>query len=191
MLVAVTLALVVHHRYPDQLTPGQVGLAIGYTLMTPIYLQWVVRFWSELEMYFNAVERVMRYSHLRPESELPIGVDDHQETVTVCPVRPVTADWPTKGEIEMSDVSISYHHSLEPVVRNLTLTIKHGQRVGICGRTASGKSTVVNAIFRLADIVSGTIRLDGVDITTVEPHVLRSKLAIVPQDSLIIAGTLR
>lgn len=178
MLVAMLLALLVHDCYPDHLTPGQVGLAISYTLMTPIYLQWVVRFWSELEMYFNAVERVLHYSHLRPESEF----------VTTNPIDP---RWPRKGDIEISHLTATYHLSLEPVLRDFTLNIPHGQKVGICGRTGSGKSTLVNAIFQLADTTFGTIKLNGIDIAEIEPHILRSRLAAVPQDTLIIAGTLR
>lgn len=179
VLVAMLLALFVHRSYPDQLTPGQVGLAISYTLMTPIYLQWVVRFWSELEMYFNAVERVLHYSNLRPESE------------TVANATLVDNDWPKRGDIEIDHLSVTYHLNLTPVLRDLTLSIPHGQKVGICGRTGSGKSTLVNAIFRLADTSFGTIKLNGVDISGLEPHFLRSRLAAVPQDILIIAGTLR
>uniref|UniRef100_A0A0N8CA55 ATP-binding cassette sub-family C member n=1 Tax=Daphnia magna TaxID=35525 RepID=A0A0N8CA55_9CRUS len=177
VLVAMLLALFVHRSYPDHLTPGQIGLAISYTLMTPIYLQWVVRFWSELEMYFNAVERVLHYSELHPESESTTVATDSQ--------------WPRKGDIEISNLSVTYHCSLEPVLRDLSLTIGHGQKIGICGRTGSGKSTLVNAIFRLADTATGHIKLDGIDIATLEPHYLRSRLTAVPQDTLIFAGTLR
>lgn len=173
------LALFVHKNQPDYLTPGQVGLAISYTLMTPIYLQWVVRFWSELEMYFNAVERVLHYSHLQPESE-PTSVSTD-----------VNSQWPNKGDIEIVHLSVTYHRSLEPVLRDLSLTIAHGQKIGICGRTGSGKSTLVNAIFRLADTSSGHIKLNGIDIASLEPHFLRSRLTAVPQDTLIFAGTLR
>lgn len=171
------LALFVHRSYPDHLTPGQIGLAISYTLMTPIYLQWVVRFWSELEMYFNAVERVLHYSELRPESELTTLTTDSK--------------WPRRGDIEISHLSVTYHCSLEPVLRDLSLSIGHGQKIGICGRTGSGKSTLVNALFRLADTDAGHIKLDGVDIATLEPHYLRSRLTAVPQDTLIFAGSLR
>ena len=178
VLVAMLLALLVHRCHPDYLTPGQVGLAISYTLMTPIYLQWVVRFWSELEMYFNAVERVLHYSQLRPENE-------------VTTISAIDEQWPRRGDIEIVHLSVTYHHSLEPVIRDLSLTIRHGQKVGICGRTGSGKSTLVNAIFRLADTAGGCIQLNGIDIASLEPHYLRSRLAAVPQDTLIIAGTLR
>jgi ABC-type multidrug transport system fused ATPase/permease subunit len=179
VLVAMLLALFVHKNQPEYLTPGQVGLAISYTLMTPIYLQWVVRFWSALEMYFNAVERVLHYSHLQPESE------STSESAVV------DSQWPSKGDIEIVHLSVTYHRSLEPVLRDLTLTIAHGQKIGICGRTGSGKSTLVNAIFRLADTASGHIKLNGIDIASLEPHFLRSRLTAVPQDTLIFAGTLR
>lgn len=179
VLVAMLLALLVHQFHPDHLTPGQVGLAISYTLMTPIYLQWVVRFWSELEMYFNAVERVLHYSKLLPENQ------SSDATFVVDP------DWPQRGDIDISHLTVTYHLSSEPILRQLNLTIPHGQKVGICGRTGSGKSTLVNAIFQLADTTGGSIVINGVDISSLEPHYLRSRLTIVPQDTLVISGTLR
>jgi len=183
VLVTTLMALLFHQHYPQHITAGQVGLAINYTLMTPIYLQWVVRFWSELEMYFNALQRVLHYSQLRQESQpsqrqLPTPAEDR-------------AEWPTEGYIELKEVSIAYRPCLQPVVTGVNLKVSHGEKIGICGRTGSGKSTLVNAIFRLADVVSGTILIDNIDISTMEPHYLRSRLTTVPQDTLIIAGTLR
>lgn len=162
------------------------GLAISYTLMTPIYLQWVVRFWSELEMYFNAVERVLDYSSLPSESDVFAAAQKAE---------PLSRDelevWPRKGDIDIKNLFVAYSHHLEPVLRDLSLTVRHGQKVGICGRTGSGKSTLVNAIFRLAFTTGGVIKLDGVDISILEPHYLRSRISAVPQDILVLAGTLR
>lgn len=93
VLAAMLLALIVHQRHPGLITAGQVGLAISYTLMTPIYLQWVVRFWSELEMYFNAVERVLHYSHLRPEGP---------SAPTADPAVTSSDDWPKSGDLDIS-----------------------------------------------------------------------------------------
>lgn len=173
MFLATTLAL-----YFSESNPGMVGLAINYTLLTPTYLQWVVRFWSELEMYFNAVERVLHYSHLRKEND--------RQDVTL-----VITNWPTAGHIKFHNVSITYDENLQPAVKDFSLEIKSGEKIGICGRTGSGKSTVANSLFRLVDVSAGKISLDDVDITTVDPHWLRSRLSVVPQDPLMIAGTLR
>ena len=183
----------------------QVGLAINYTLMTPIYLQWVVRFWSELEMYFNALQRVLHYSQLRQESQPSQRVNMQNISLSACNIIHMydaskqqlptpaedRAEWPTEGYIELKEVSIAYRPCLQPVVTGVNLKVSHGEKIGICGRTGSGKSTLVNAIFRLADVVSGTILIDNIDISTMEPHYLRSRLTTVPQDTLIIAGTLR
>ncbi len=172
---------------PEFVTAGQVGLAVNYTLMTPIYLQWVVRFWSELEMYFNAVERVLHYSNLRQEGA-PSSSLVALNSIRIQPEN----SWPEHGELDIGHLYVTYHPNQHPpVIRDLNLSIKHGEKVGICGRTGSGKSTLVNSLFRLADAVSGSIKLDGVDLCGLEPHYLRSKLAVVPQDTLIIAGTLR
>jgi len=199
------MALLFHQHYPQHITAGQVGLAINYTLMTPIYLQWVVRFWSELEMYFNALQRVLHYSQLRQESQPSQRVNMQNISLSACNIIHMyaaskqqlptpaedRAEWPTEGYIELKEVSIAYRPCLQPVVTGVNLKVSHGEKIGICGRTGSGKSTLVNAIFRLADVVSGTILIDNIDISTMEPHYLRSRLTTVPQDTLIIAGTLR
>lgn len=157
--------------------------------MTPIYLQWVVRFWSELEMYFNAVERVLDYSKLPSESE--VAQLPGRKNVAHGALNLARNEWPRSGTVEIENLYVAYDHDLEPVLRDLTLSVRHGTKVGICGRTGSGKSTLVNAIFRLAFTTSGVIKLDGVDISSLEPHYLRSRLSVLPQDTLVLAGTLR
>ena len=185
MVFAATVTSLIFRRlYPDHISPGMVGLAINYTLLTPIYLQWVVRFWAELEMYFNAVERVLHYSDQRKESET-LASGSGQEIILH------DTTWPQTGRIRFQNVTVSYDPTLEPSVKDLDLQVRHGEKIGICGRTGSGKSTVVNALFRLADITSGQIFLDDRDITSIDPHWLRSRLSIVPQDPLMITGTLR
>ena len=127
-----------------------------------------------------ALQLVLHYSDPRIDDQ-PLAVRSST----------VDANWPRQGNIDFKNVYISYHPSLEPIVQDFSLSVRHGQKIGICGRTGSGKSTVVNAIFRLTDVASGTILVDGVDINELEPYHLRCRLAAVPQDTLMIEGTLR
>jgi ATP-binding cassette subfamily B protein len=95
-----------------------------------------------------------------------------------------------KGRIEFEDVSFSYEGGVgDPVLKNINLTILPGETVGIIGSTGSGKSTLVGLIPRFYDIVSGTIKVDGVDSKLVDPKILREKIAMVPQKNILFTGS--
>lgn len=79
----------------------------------------------------------------------------------------------------------------EPILRGITLNIKHKQRVGICGRSGSGKSSLIQALLRLADVVEGQILLDGEDITTAPRSLVREKLSCLTQDPFIFTNTIK
>ncbi|XP_051156850.1 ATP-binding cassette sub-family C member Sur-like isoform X2 [Leptopilina boulardi] len=165
--------------YPHQITPALVGLAINYTFLVPIYLNWVVKFISEIEMYMGSVQRISFFANIPPENQ-----DTSFDQV-------IPSDWPKIGAIVFDNVSLRYDLQQEPVVTNLDLVIPTGMRLGICGRTGSGKSTTAMAFFRLVDICQGRIIIDGIDIQKVPLHILRSRLSIIPQDVIIFSGTIR
>lgn len=98
--------------------------------------------------------------------------------------------WPSEGRIEFDGLHLRYREGLETVLRGLTFTVEAGQRVGIVGRTGSGKSTVLVALFRLAEACGGEIRIDGVNIATVGLMLLRTRISIIPQDPVLFSGTL-
>merc|ERR1712216_199308 len=95
------------------------------------------------------------------------------------------------GSIRFVNVSMRYRQGLPLVLQGLSLSIEPGQRVGVCGRTGAGKSSVVVALFRLAELHGGHIEMDGVDISSVPLAELRSSLSIVPQDPILFVGTVR
>ena len=101
------------------------------------------------------------------------------------------ASWPAKGEIIFTDVFLRYRAATPFVLQGLSLAVPAGQKVGIVGRTGAGKSSLLVSLFRLVEISSGTISIDGVDISRIGLSTLRSRLAIVPQDPILFAGTLR
>jgi len=85
--------------------------------------------------------------------------------------------------------SMSYRADLPPVIRDISLTIKAGEKVGVCGRTGAGKSSLLMALYRMALVKAGSIAIDGVDIATVPLDRLRSGLAIVPQEPMLFSGS--
>ncbi|XP_067836532.1 ATP-binding cassette sub-family C member 9-like isoform X2 [Heptranchias perlo] len=163
------------------LQAGLVGLAILYALKMSTYLNWCIREFADMEMQMNAVERVNHYTTLPSEqiNEVQIGTGSNP------------TNWPHSGEIEFNEVSVRYDKNLDPVLHKLTLKIKPGTRVGICGRTGSGKSSLTLALLRIIDNFEGCIKIDGVDISSVTLDHLRKAISIIPQEPILFSGTIR
>jgi ABC-type multidrug transport system fused ATPase/permease subunit len=99
--------------------------------------------------------------------------------------------WPSHGEITFDHVVCGYDKRLGPILKGLSFTVAPMQKVGIVGRTGAGKSTVFQSLFRFVDVWSGSIKIDGKDIAGIPLEVLRSQIAIIPQDPILFDGTLR
>jgi len=100
-------------------------------------------------------------------------------------------EWPEKGEIEFEDVNLKYRPNTEIVLNKLTFKVGSHEKIGIVGRTGSGKSTICISISRIVEILSGKITIDGVDISKVNLNHLRSRITVIPQDPVLFKGTLR
>ncbi|XP_033235782.1 ATP-binding cassette sub-family C member Sur isoform X5 [Drosophila pseudoobscura] len=284
-------------------TPSLVGLAINYTLLVPIYLNWVVKLLADMEMYAGSVERIAHYakgqeSDLEANEEISNEVDSsslptsmstagdkvypgattaavdvdedggeggdgdgdgdgagagenadklnagnatgdgnhlnfHFHTATAAdklqkattktsvikkdkklpphsgkvdlPNEParrrescqlkryqsVPISWPQRGDISFQNVSLRYEGQTQNVISDLTLKIPAGQRIGICGRTGSGKSSLGLSLFGVLQTTSGHILIDEVDIKQIRPEELRTRLSIIPQDVHLFNTTIR
>ncbi|KAK3919142.1 ATP-binding cassette sub-family C member Sur [Frankliniella fusca] len=178
VLVSVIGSLIAAQKYPGVVSASLVGLAINYTLLVPIYLNWVVKFLADVEMYMGSVERVQQYADMPGEEYNNKGMQ-------------VSPSWPEYGEIQFKNVSLRYDINRDPVIRHMTLHIPAGQKIGLCGRTGSGKSSLVMSLFRMLDVSEGSIILDGVDITKLPLQLLRTRLSVIPQDIVMFSGTIR
>jgi ABC-type multidrug transport system fused ATPase/permease subunit len=98
--------------------------------------------------------------------------------------------WPSEGNIHVQDLVMGYRDGPD-VIKGLNIKVGSGMKVGIVGRTGSGKSSLMIALFRITEARKGSIWIDDVDISTIGLHDLRSKLGIIPQDPVIFSGTLR
>ncbi|XP_047332548.1 ABC transporter C family member 12-like [Impatiens glandulifera] len=155
------------------------GLLLTYTLNITNLLSNVLRQASRAENSLNAVERAGTYIDL--PSEAPAIIETYRPPL----------GWPSQGSITFEDVHLRYRPSLPPVLHGLTFHIKPNKKVGIVGRTGAGKSSMLNALFRIVEMERGKIVIDGCDISKIGLTDLRSVLSIIPQTPVLFSGTVR
>lgn len=135
---------------------------------------------AETENLFTSVERVSSMSRKTPV-EKPYNIPDKKPP----------SSWPSEGRIVFDNVELRYRPELDPALRNLSFATNAAERIGIVGRTGSGKSSVVTSLFRMVEISKGSISIDGFNSSEMGLHDLRSNVAIVPQDPVLFKGTIR
>ncbi|OQO03652.1 hypothetical protein B0A48_10317 [Cryoendolithus antarcticus] len=161
------------------LSAGWVGLAMSYTLQITQSLNWIVRQTVEVETNIVSVERVLEYSRL--PSEAPEIISKNRPPVS----------WPAKGAVSFNNFSTRYRPGLEPVLRNINLSIKSHEKIGVVGRTGAGKSSLTLSLFRIIEPTGGDITIDDVSTSAIGLLDLRRRLAIIPQDAALFEGTVR
>ncbi|KAF4521035.1 hypothetical protein B566_EDAN002530 [Ephemera danica] len=159
---------------------SDVGLAITQVISITGMFQWGMRQSAELENHMTSVERIMEFSEL--QSEPPLETSPENEP---------PKGWPPAGEVKFNNLSLRYSPLDPPVLKKITFTIQAGEKVGIVGRTGAGKTSLISALFRLADCCEGHIYIDGVDTATLGLHQLRGNIAIIPQEPVLFSGTMR
>ncbi|ORX56336.1 hypothetical protein DM01DRAFT_1018486 [Hesseltinella vesiculosa] len=163
-------------KYMDAGLAG-ISLYYAYTFLESVF--WFIRQYTEVEMNLNSVERVQEY--LQIDQEAPAVIDGRRPPTT----------WPAEGAIQVKDLEIRYAPELDAVIRRISFDVKPHEKVAVCGRTGSGKSTMALAFFRLLETSHGSIEIDGIDIGHIGLEDLRSKITIIPQDAVLFSGTIR
>lgn len=158
-------------------TPGLVGLALSYAAPFVSLLNGFLTTFTETEKEMISVERVIEYVGI-PQEELQGSESPHRS-------------WPTEGRIEFEHVTLRYKADLPPALNGVSFHVGSGMQVGIIGRTGAGKSSILNALFRLAPICNGRILVDGFDVAKVAVRDLRGHFAVVPQSPFLFDGSLR
>ena len=176
---ATALLSVIQKPSATELFISMAALAISYSLDTTQDLNWVVRMVTDMETQIVSVERIEEYTEL--PSEAPAHIPDTK------PSEP----WPSKGDISINGIVMRYRPELEPVIKELSVHILPGEKVGVVGRTGAGKSSLVLCLMRIVELERGSIEIDGVDISKIGLEDLRSKIAIIPQEPLLFSGTIR
>ncbi|KAG6602878.1 ATP-binding Cassette (ABC) Superfamily [Phytophthora cinnamomi] len=155
------------------------GISLVYALMLTSMVQSSVRDVDRTDNAMTSVERILHFREIPQEKDSPGSA-------------PINSDlWPSQGAITFDNLHLKYRPQLPLVLRGVNMKIAGGEKVGICGRTGAGKSSLVIALFRICEFDSGAITIDGVDIQNVRLHDLRRSLAIIPQDPVLFSGPLR
>ncbi|KAK9870728.1 hypothetical protein WA026_008296 [Henosepilachna vigintioctopunctata] len=158
---------------------GDVGLVLSQSLVVFIMIQLLTRNIADVANYMISVERVLQYTKLDKEGPFQ-SLSAYKPPVS----------WPEAGRIGFKNLYLRYDPEEEPILRNLSLEIEPGEKIGIVGRTGAGKSTLISALFRLA-FTDGTIEIDGIDIAKIGLTDLRTKISIIPQEPTLFSETLR
>ncbi|AJS05951.1 Yor1p [Saccharomyces cerevisiae YJM1400] len=182
-MVAIAFALIitllcVTRAFP--ISAASVGVLLTYVLQLPGLLNTILRAMTQTENDMNSAERLVTYA-----TELPLEASYRKPEMTP------PESWPSMGQIIFENVDFAYRPGLPIVLKNLNLNIKSGEKIGICGRTGAGKSTIMSALYRLNELTAGKILIDNVDISQLGLFDLRRKLAIIPQDPVLFRGTIR
>ncbi|KAJ0595167.1 putative ABC-type xenobiotic transporter [Helianthus annuus] len=159
--------------------PGMVGLSLSYALNLTGTQVFLTRWYCSLANYIISVERVKQFMDI--PTEPPAVVVNN---------RPPSS-WPSKGRINFKDLKLRYRPNAPLVLKGITCTFKEGTRVGIVGRTGSGKTTLITALFRLVEPDSGRILIDGLDICSIGLKDLRMNLSVIPQEPTLFRGSIR
>ncbi len=157
----------------DTLSPGLAALSITYAMNITGSVVWMVRMACELENNCVALERIFEYT--QNESEAPWELDEEKNSSKK------SKEWLQEGKIEFQDYQTRYREGLDLVLRGVDMEVHPGEKIGICGRTGAGKSSLTLALFRIIEPAGGSIVIDGQDISKLGLHDLRSRLTIIPQ----------
>jgi ATP-binding cassette subfamily C (CFTR/MRP) protein 4 len=159
-------------------TGANVGLVITSAILLETGYQWAIRQLTEVDTQMTCVSRVDEYAHIPPEKGY-INTEN-----------PPPSNWPDCGSITFQKACLAYNEA-NTVLHDLTFVVKPKEKIGIVGRTGAGKSSIINALFRLIELTEGSIIIDGIDINSVGLHDLRKKISIIPQEPVLFSATIR
>lgn len=154
------------------------SMLISYVMATTVAFNYTVHYAAQMETAVVASERLVEYSNVAPEAAWKVEPGPGP-------------DWPGQGAVEYVNFSARYSDELDLVLHNVNLSVKPSERIGVVGRTGAGKSSLMLSLFRIIEPAGGKIMIDGVDISSIGLHDLRSRLSIIPQDPVLFSGTLR
>ncbi|KAF0312916.1 Multidrug resistance-associated protein 7 [Amphibalanus amphitrite] len=194
MVTGVALLAVLKHHVGVETHAGLVGLAISCALSVTGFLSGLVSAFTETaEKEMVSMERIHHYSCTIGEGDgdRPGGEGSDQTDAAAPPPPPPPPGWPEHGRVAFVDVTLRYSGSLRPALSGVSFTVEPGQSLGVVGRTGSGKSSLLAALFRMHPTCGGAVFIDDVNVTDVSVETLRRSLSVIPQQPFLYSGTVR
>ncbi|CAI7640685.1 unnamed protein product [Penicillium glandicola] len=182
-IAVILIAMITSLR--DQFNGSSIGVALNILLTLNQTLANALKMWTMTEISVRAVSRVKSFIEDTPSEE---------RCVASSPISPqLPHGWPCNGAVEFTDVTAGYEdsHSTTPILKNLTMSIKSGEKIAICGPSGSGKTSLIMVILQMFDHQSGRISIDGENLAEISRSTVRSRINVVPQDPFFMSGTLR
>ncbi|KAK1994915.1 P-loop containing nucleoside triphosphate hydrolase protein [Colletotrichum falcatum] len=168
-------------KYTGTTSGGAIGLSMVSLMGLNSSLSRLISSWTNLETSLGAIARLRDFVRDTPRED-GAGAQDSP---------PVPQGWPSSGAISLESIDAGYKAGDEKVLREVSLSIKPGQKVGLCGRTGSGKTSFLLTLLRLLDTPTGSIRIDGVDLGSLSRKAIRPHFITLPQDPVTLPGTVR
>lgn len=179
ILMLASATSVVHLVGKDYISVGYGAVVLHFATRAGIMVRQTLDFLAQIEVSGVSLSRILEYVDIKQEAAYHVEDTEPHKL------------WPDKGKVEFKELSARYTEDGQDVLKNLSLIINGGEKVGIVGRTGSGKSSLTMALFRILEAHSGHIEIDGTDTSGLGLFDLRSRLAIIPQDAQIFDGTVR
>lgn len=166
--------------------PGLLGLVCTSLLSMTDFIQWAMRQILMHIMQMASTARVQAYTQIQQEAELTLPNDKEL----------IKEQWPAKGEVEFHNVHMKYRKNMDHVLKGLTFSVKGGEKIGCVGRTGAGKSSIIQALFRMVEIDKESvpdsyIKIDETDTQQIGLHLIRKNISIIPQTPFIFMGSVK
>ncbi|KAH6648221.1 putative multidrug resistance-associated protein [Truncatella angustata] len=178
VLVIILVSIVV--TWKSSFDSGAVGLSLVIVMMFNKTLMSVVQYWTSLETSVGAVARIKQYVELTKS-------EDRSDRIP----QTIPQNWPSSGAIKFSNLVASHAPDGLPVLKDISLDVKAGDRVAICGRSGGGKTSLVLSVLQMTSIQRGSVEIDGIEISSLAPVELRQCINVVPQDPVLMPGSVR
>ncbi|KAJ5971919.1 P-loop containing nucleoside triphosphate hydrolase protein [Penicillium vulpinum] len=178
-VIVISIAVTLHSSIDN----GAIAVSLLNILGFSSSLSFLITPWTQLKTSLGAVARIKGHQAAIPEE------DDPNKTI-----RQLSEDWPAHGSIRFDHAYAGYEsteHTENSILRDITAVINAGEKVAICGRSGSGKSSLLLLAFHLLETSAGAVFIDEIDLSEIPCGVIRDRLTIIPQDPVILPGSLR
>lgn len=181
-VIYLTYLLIKIMIYEESLTPQSCSIILTYNYILQLNLSDIFYYYAIVENEMVSMERCHNYKLIVEEKESYIAHVDNKL---------ISKKWPVEGKIEFKNYSVRYRPETDLVLKNINILIKPGEKIGVCGRTGSGKSTICLSLFRILEPSEGQILIDDVDISKIGLNILRNSISIIPQEPCLFGGTVK